>query len=37
LQALDNPNVEAHVRNTDLLEVVKADIVLARFDGLEID
>lgn len=37
LQALDRPNVEAYIRNTDLLEVVKADIVLARFDGLELD
>lgn len=37
LQELDKPNLEAHIRNTDLLEVVKADIVLARFDGTELD
>jgi hypothetical protein len=30
-------DVEAYLRNVDLLEVVKADIVLARFDGLELD
>ena len=37
LQELDRPDVEAYIRNTDLLEVVKADIILARFDGLELD
>lgn len=37
LQELDRPDVEAYIRNTDLLEVVKADIVLVRFDGLELD
>lgn len=37
LQELDRPNVEAYLRNTDLLEVLKADIILARFDGLELD
>jgi len=34
---LDRPDVEAYLRNVDLLEVVKADIVLARFDGLELE
>jgi nucleoside 2-deoxyribosyltransferase len=37
LQELDQPNLEAYIRNTDLLEVVKADILLVRFDGLELD
>jgi len=37
LQELNRPDVEAYIRNTDLLEVVRADIVLVRFDGLELD
>jgi nucleoside 2-deoxyribosyltransferase len=37
IQELDQPGVEAYIRNTDLLEVVKADILLIRFDGLELD
>jgi nucleoside 2-deoxyribosyltransferase len=37
LRELDRPDVVAYIRNTDLLEVVKADIVLARFDGVELD
>jgi nucleoside 2-deoxyribosyltransferase len=37
LRELDRPDVEAYIRNTDLLEVVKADIILVRFDGLELD
>lgn len=37
LQELERPDVEAYIRNTDLLEVVKADIILVRFDGLELD
>jgi len=37
LQELDRSDIEAYIRNTDLLEVVKADIVLARFDGLELE
>ena len=36
-QELNRPDVEAYLRNVDLLEVVKADIILARFDGLELD
>ncbi len=37
LQELDRPDVEAYIRNTDLMEVIQADIILARFDGLELD
>ncbi len=37
LQELDRPDVEAYLRNVDLLAIMKADIVLARFDGLELD
>jgi nucleoside 2-deoxyribosyltransferase len=37
LRELDRPDVEAYLRNVDLLEVVNADIILARFDGLELD
>jgi nucleoside 2-deoxyribosyltransferase len=37
LRELDRPDVEAYIRNDDLLQVVKADIVIARFDGLELD
>ena len=36
MRELNRPDVEAHLRNVDLLEVVKADIVMARFDGLEL-
>ena len=34
---LDRPDIVAFIRNGDLLAVVKADIILARFDGLELD
>lgn len=37
IQELDRPDVEAYIRNTDLLEVMRADIILVRFDGLELD
>ncbi len=37
IQELDRSNLEPFIRNTDLLEVVKADILLVRFDGLELD
>jgi nucleoside 2-deoxyribosyltransferase len=37
LQELDRPDVEAYIRNEDFLWVVGADIILARFDGLELD
>lgn len=31
------PNVEAYLRNIDLLELLGADIILARFGGVELD
>ena len=37
LRELDRPDLEAYLRNGDLLDVVKADIILAHFDGLELD
>lgn len=37
IQELEQPNVEAYLRNTDLLEVVRSDILLARFEGLGLD
>ena len=37
LRELNRSDIEAYIRNGDLLEVVKADIILARFDGLELD
>jgi nucleoside 2-deoxyribosyltransferase len=37
IQELDRSNLEPFIRNTDLLGVVKADILLVRFDGLELD
>ena len=37
IQELDRPDVQAFIRNMDLLEVIKADMMLARFDGLELD
>ena len=37
LRELNRPDIEAYIRNDDLLEVVKVDIILARFDGLELD
>jgi nucleoside 2-deoxyribosyltransferase len=37
LQELERPDVEAYIRNVDLLAVVKSDIILARFDGLQLD
>ena len=37
LQELNRPDVEAYFRNIDLLGVAKADIILARFDGLELE
>ena len=37
IQGLDRPDVVAYIRNTDLLEIVKADIIVVRFDGLELD
>ncbi len=37
VQELNRADIEAHIRNTDLLEVMKADILLGRFDGPELD
>lgn len=37
VQELKRPDIEAHIRNTDLLEVMKADMLLCRFDGPELD
>ncbi|MCB2178614.1 nucleoside 2-deoxyribosyltransferase [bacterium] len=37
MQELDQDNIEAYIRNDDLLQVITADILLARFDGLELD
>lgn len=37
LRELDRPDIEAYLRNGDLVEVIKADIVTVRFDGLELD
>jgi len=37
LQELDRYDVEAYIRNDDTLQVLQADIILARFDGLELD
>lgn len=34
---LDRSNVEAYIRNDDLLQMMQADLILARFDGLERD
>lgn len=37
VQELSQTDVEAHIRNTDILEVVRADILLGRFDGPDLD
>jgi nucleoside 2-deoxyribosyltransferase len=37
LQELSRSDIETYIRNTDLLEVVRADIVLAGFNGLELE
>lgn len=37
LQMLGISNVEAYIRNDDLLQVMQADLILARLDGLELD
>ena len=37
VQELNMVEIEAHIRNTDILEVVKADILLGRFDGPDLD
>jgi nucleoside 2-deoxyribosyltransferase len=37
MRALDRPDAAANIRNIDLVLVFGADILLARFDGLELD
>jgi nucleoside 2-deoxyribosyltransferase len=37
MRDLDGPDAAATIRNVDLVEVVRADFLLARFDGLELD
>lgn len=37
MQELDRDDLEAFIRNDDLLQVVEADMLLARYDGLELD
>jgi nucleoside 2-deoxyribosyltransferase len=37
LRELDRPDLAAYIRNVDLLQVLKAHLFLARFDGLELD
>jgi len=37
LQQIDQPDMESFIRNKDLLNVLKSDIVLVRFDGLELE
>jgi nucleoside 2-deoxyribosyltransferase len=37
LTDLDRHDVEAHLRNIDLLELMGSDIILARFDGAELE
>ncbi len=37
LRGLDRPDLAAYIRNFDILQIVKADMFIARFDGLELD
>lgn len=37
LRELDRPDTAAYIRNVDLMLIVKSDLVIARFDGLELD
>lgn len=37
LRHLDRPDLAAYLRNLDLCELVQADVLIARFDGPEID
>ncbi len=37
LRELDRPDIAAYIRNVDLLQVLKSDLFIARFDGLELD
>jgi nucleoside 2-deoxyribosyltransferase len=34
---LDRSDIAAYIRNVDLIQVIKSDLVIARFDGLELD
>lgn len=37
LRQLDTPNLAAYLRNEDVKQAIQADILLARFDGAELD
>jgi nucleoside 2-deoxyribosyltransferase len=37
MRELNRPDIAAYIRNVDLLHVAKADMFIARFDGLELD
>lgn len=37
LRELNRTDIAAYIRNVDLVQVVKSDLFLARFDGLELD
>jgi len=37
LRGLERPDITAYIRNVDLIQVVTADLMVARFDGLELD
>ncbi len=37
LRQLDRPDLAAYLRNADLFQVVQADILIARFDGADLD
>jgi len=37
LRHMDREDIAAYIRNTDLLQVIKADMILARFDSVELD
>ena len=37
MRGWDRPDIAAYIRNVDLVHVIKSDLFLARFDGLELD
>ena len=37
LRELDRSDIAAYIRNVDLIQVIKSDLFIARFDGLELD
>ena len=37
LRELDRPDIAAYIRNVDLAYIVRSDLIIARFDGLELD